>query len=454
MKKSIKKALVGVSAVSHMAVAVGAQMSNLELAKLDICDKYEILHINGIMTDLDGARANVLELTKRFGNSHNQHVMRYGLAFNASDNFVADIAQSAQQLMTEYPGSSFREWMNYIMNAVWPQSQIGKAASEAYGTIAELVANVRRPAAYWTTDPDMPRMMNEIAQFHRGGRIAFVGHSQGTIYANIIYNLLTGAGYTWASSPTTPAFKIPSTRLGLVSVAAVVTSIPGGTRITSSNDAVVDAVRKIVPLTLGPTHTLVYYPNIDPYGHNFRDTYLAQAAGTVVAAIGSKLDTLKPQFNDLSSYNGGSAMIWGWSAWYKCQPYAPCSDGRTTGEEVAYSKSPTTVYGYGPMSISNLPVRRPGSYGEILGLANSFAATCYSTLVNNRIKRVTAGGAAWDAPNIPGCSSYYDYGSRESYAWMLYSSDAVSIRPVPNSIAPESYGSAEARVYAYPVCKP
>lgn len=35
MKKSIKKALVGVSAVSHMAVAVGAQMSNLELAKLD-----------------------------------------------------------------------------------------------------------------------------------------------------------------------------------------------------------------------------------------------------------------------------------------------------------------------------------------------------------------------------------------------------------------------------------
>ncbi len=407
----------------------------------------------GISTTIDDARANLFELTKRFGNSHNQHLIRTGLAYNTTDNPIADLVQSTNQLMSMYPGSTFREWMNYITNAIWPNSVPMAAASEVTGTLATFVANVRRPALYWQTDPDMPRMMNDIAQFHRGGRIVFVGHSQGTIYANIIYNLLTTTGYTWPGY-TGPAFKIPATRLGVVAVAAAVTSVPGGnTRITSSADAVTDAVRKVVPATLSHTHTLAY-SDLDPLGHNFIKIYLAQLSGPIMAAIGSKLNTLKPQFNDLSNYNAGSAMILGWSSWNKCQPYAPCADGRITGEEVHYAKSPTTVYGYGPVSMTNLAISRPGSYSEILGLANSFAATCYSTLVNTRISRVNAGGAAWDAPNIPGCSSYYDYGSRESYAWMLYSSDAVSIRPVPNSIAPESYGSAEARVYAYPVCMP
>lgn len=44
MKKSIRKALVGVFAVSHLTAAVAATI-NPNLAKLDVCDKYEILHI-------------------------------------------------------------------------------------------------------------------------------------------------------------------------------------------------------------------------------------------------------------------------------------------------------------------------------------------------------------------------------------------------------------------------
>jgi hypothetical protein len=62
--------------------------------------------------------------------------------------------------------------------------------------------------------------------------------------------------------------------------------------------------------------------------------------------------------------------------------------------------------------------------------------------------------AEWAAPNVPGCSNPLD-SSKESYAWMLYSTDGMIIKPAPNvPPAPESYGWSEARVYAYPYCKP
>ena len=267
MKTLSKIFLVATLTVFQLTTASAANM-NPELAKQNVCDKYEIMHINGIMTDFDQARGNLLVLSQKFGNSHNQHIVRYGLAHNATDSFVArPVRNRRSQLMSMYPGSTFREWMNYLTNAVWPNSVAMSALSEVTGTIATFVANVRRPVQYWKTDPDMPRMMGEIAGFHQGGRIVFVGHSQGTIYANIIYNLLTTTGYVQPATPTAPAFKIPAARLGLVAVAAMVTSIPGGNvRITSSNDAAVDAVRKIIPATLGHTHTLT---SIDPLGHSF-----------------------------------------------------------------------------------------------------------------------------------------------------------------------------------------
>lgn len=52
------------------------------LAKSDPCGPFEVVHINGVLTDFPEAQANLFRLAAVYGNGHNGHIIVYRLAHN------------------------------------------------------------------------------------------------------------------------------------------------------------------------------------------------------------------------------------------------------------------------------------------------------------------------------------------------------------------------------------
>lgn len=129
-------------------------------------------------------------------------------------------------------------------------------------------------------------------------KVVFVGHSQGSFYANELYDYLLDHGQ-------------PKAATGVYQVGSPASFVAGGGKyLTSSNDSIINAARLIgsnashglVPLaaldTL-PERPAPLKPNITlsstGNGHTFSSVYLAEAPERIVGDIQTTLQKLKPE---------------------------------------------------------------------------------------------------------------------------------------------------------------
>jgi len=234
-------------------------------AKLDVCGKFEIFHINGVMTDRPKAEANLIRIREVYGNSYKEHILVYGLGFNQTRGFATDLYQSALQVISGYVGATWDKFMNAVTFGVY---SIGMPEATAKA-IAKVVTDkfaFTKPSPY--QDQDLADIMNDFAQKSVfGSRLVIVPHSQGNLYANLVYDKLIATGMR------------PAKSIGVVGMAVPYSSVrSGNTYITSGNDFVIDSTRlPTLNNILGPNVWVPYQPSVDVLGHNLRDTYLANS---------------------------------------------------------------------------------------------------------------------------------------------------------------------------------
>ena len=88
---------------------VQAATMDARLAKVDVCGRYEVIHINGVVTTPNGAQSNLTRLIQVYGNSHNGHLIAYALAYNPTRGLPTDLYRSMLQVIADFPGATETE---------------------------------------------------------------------------------------------------------------------------------------------------------------------------------------------------------------------------------------------------------------------------------------------------------------------------------------------------------
>ncbi|HVV15270.1 MAG TPA: hypothetical protein VHD55_02650 [Candidatus Paceibacterota bacterium] len=115
-------------------------------------------------------------------------------------------------------------------------------------------------------------------------KLLVVGHSQGGMYANKLYEYLIGHGE-------------PKTALGVYAVGTADSYVAGGGKYLTYNlDPVINKVRYLTDLNPLPGNIdlVDLSPDVPVEGHSFIDQYLAGAGDRIVSDIQGELSALKP----------------------------------------------------------------------------------------------------------------------------------------------------------------
>ena len=211
-----------------------------------------VVYINGVFTSLDGARQDLENLQGLYIKSTKDKSVKFINGYNPSHiGGLGDLTQAASQALN----SSISSYdLNTILLQIHPQVTTRK--------------------------------------------LLLLGHSQGSFYANDIYNYLLEHGE-------------PKAAVGVYQVGSPASFVAGGGKyLTSSNDSIINAARLVasnasdglIPLAAATTASRpkpVLPANISlsskDYGHLFSSVYLAEAPGRVVGDIQSAIAQLKPQ---------------------------------------------------------------------------------------------------------------------------------------------------------------
>lgn len=164
------------------------------------------------------------------------------------------------------------------------------------GDIAEAAAQTLNSPI---SDFDLNTILLQIYPQVTTRKLVLVGHSQGALYSNELYDYLLAHGE-------------PRAAVGVYQVGTPASFVAGGGRyVTSSNDSVINAARLIasaapqglVPLAAqgsAPAQKPPLPANIelpaDGDGHGFSGAYLAGAPGRIVGDIEATLGALKPEW--------------------------------------------------------------------------------------------------------------------------------------------------------------
>lgn len=382
-----------------------AETTPLPLIKYDLCSNgYEVYHVNGIFTDRTGAAANLGEISKRYGNTHDGHLIRYTLAYNQTRNML-DLSDSFMQVAKAFPGVTYADWLY----AVWTGVFGGTATGSVVKAIANLIAyDIDRPSPY--QDADLVSIQAAFNSTHKqGARSLIVGHSQGTLYSNLLYDRLI-------KQTTNP---VPAASLGMVFVAAATSSVKGGgSYVTGTNDSVINLVR-----TIGDKNTLkgtLYIPNVpDHIGHNLIKVYLNSlntlSIGTVKELMYNGLNKLKSgppytqrrrqtyphvtvQWNNCGPGSGNPYNCWYWP------PGAPAN---------APVLKTVPYYTYWDIGVSLTPIYSQvllavdGSLASAESAARLLATQCQSVAAAEH-KRQLLAGVQQPSYWVKGCFPFYN----------------------------------------------
>ena len=169
-----------------LSLSAQAETIDARIAKLDPCGQYVVAHINGIVTDRDGALANLQEISDAYGNGHDGHIIRYRLAYNRTLGFAQDVMDSYRQIARLYPALTLRDWIQGIVFGIFSSAwlpDIIEGVSQALRSIFRL----EEPLLFY--EQDLQQIVRDMGLV-TDERLLIVGHSQGTLYAQMVYERL------------------------------------------------------------------------------------------------------------------------------------------------------------------------------------------------------------------------------------------------------------------------
>jgi hypothetical protein len=407
-----------------LAPAQAATM-DARLAKADICGRYEVIHINGVVTTPNGANANLTRLIQVYGNSHNNHLIAYALAYNPTRGLPTDLYQSMLQVIADFPGATFADWVASALAGMG----VGTVTVEKMRTISQRFADANgftRPPQY--QDQDLADIILAIRQNHRPhGKLLLVPHSQGNLYANLVYDQLTG--------PFVSEFPAKSVMMAHLANAAT-TMRTGNHYVTTDKDLVIKAVRWAVPAGSqpnAPVSITTAFTN-DLLGHKFIEVYMGipTVKTKVVNLIKARLDVLKTTAPDPLNWvrSSGAMYYCGQLApYYGPAPWACWMPDVTKPYPQPWSWYHTNMITV-PIAGSAFPLFQPGTLANAESATRMHSTACYNFFINDRIAKLKA--TVYTPPdNIPGCGTGYPSGpySVSEITWsQIYSADSQAVR--------------------------
>jgi hypothetical protein len=417
------------------------------LAKSDVCGRFEVFHINGIMTTRTEAEQNLRQIGVVYGNAYKEHLIAYALAYNQTRGFATDFYDSALQVIKGYTGATWDSFMNAVTFGVYSTFMPEPTAKAIAKAVTDLFA-FTKPSPY--QDQDLADLMLDFQQSQTHARLVIVPHSQGNLYANLVYDKLVASGK-------------PAKSIGVVGVAVPYSSVrSGNTYITSANDVVIDATRNATLGTvLGPNVTIPYQPTVDVLGHNLRGTYLANS--TVRSMLNSRITS---EFNGLKTTapdpsRGIRVPAHGMQCGTLPYPYGPpphsCYVDVPAGAPYQEHKSVSINFWNDP----NIPEQQHtyGTAAELDPLNRTYMTTCYAWWIADRKAVIKSLGY------VPTSGYYYPYhlhsGScgagfpwQTPYglpdaAWTIYSADSSTTTSKSWTEGFDYYNNIE----KWPLCK-
>ena len=322
-----------------------------------------------------------------------------------------------------YPARTLRDWIQGIVFGIFSSAwlpDIIEGVSQALRSIFRL----EEPLLFY--EQDLQQIVRDMGLV-TDERLLIVGHSQGTLYAQMVYERLT-SGFT-PSTGTSGSSRLAPEQIGIVAVAAVTQPLPRGVHLTSYRDFVVAGVRFAYPATAGPNLRLARSED-DQLGHNFRDVYMAQSTSrdAIVREMKYQLDSLvsatpktlwlPPNYFEIPTY-----LVAGWQV-------------------QVYGGVPVSTYFYNVPG-TDTTVEAPGTQQDAIDIAIAYAPVCYDMIVEE-IRRGILGlpplflGALLESADALG--TQVQTGLRQAGAWWVYSSDEPGeIRPRIDPLAVGAY---------------
>jgi hypothetical protein len=246
-----------------------------------------VAYVNGVLTSPEDAAINLIALRKTMIDpSTAGKRLLFGLVYNPSagalvfpdivQSGLGDVVQSAGQLVQQY-GLTFADAF-YALEAsvtVGVAQLAGQDSAALRASIIDAKAKILKNSLT-DTPAEYPLMLSRLDAIPSNIPIMLVGHSQGTLFVNQLYQGLKASK------------KRDITMVAAAAIAAVVPSVNGrilpdllggeDAHTTAVFDLVVLGVRALNP---GPILNVNYYglPNLlkDFSGHGMADTYLSDA---------------------------------------------------------------------------------------------------------------------------------------------------------------------------------
>lgn len=243
---------------------------------------YLVVHINGINTSHENAVKNAIMLANSLNGKHNGEGIAVILAENKTNSFWADIEDVFKQKINEYPNVAssliFKALVGGVLNPALSQP------------LKDFITNyhvnkIKNSGFVNYSDNDLQDIVGAIrAKIIEGQKVLLVPHSQGNLYANAAYNVLT----TGDNAIPTSAIKI----MGIASPAAYVAG--GGDYVTSENDLVISGLREL-GLNVLAANLVISRTTDNILGHSMTEIYLNssyEGRAKILQKIYASMDSL------------------------------------------------------------------------------------------------------------------------------------------------------------------
>lgn len=309
---------------------------------------YTVWYINGVraepyLTELANLEILKAAAPKKAGG--NQRDVLYTLLYNPSEDGALDLLQAAEQKFQQYTGFlSYADAFSVFFADGVLNSDIIKSLPLEIGAQLQQDAKAFKTEtqqnsikAYLASQPDLSAIMTKFKAMVGNSPAVLLGHSQGTLFANQVYDLLMLAGW----DPSTV------TTVGIAAVAPTMHgSLVGSSQyLTHFSDLLVFGVRQVDPLILPPNYFFGPLPDAsDNLAHGFYTTYLRD--------VGLRAGVLNLITTSLNSLNSN------------CKP--PTLDITVTGAQAGWTiPGVSQMTGFTQMSRINFP--RLGTPGNSCG---------------------------------------------------------------------------------------
>ncbi|GLS05214.1 hypothetical protein GCM10007860_23640 [Chitiniphilus shinanonensis] len=229
------------------------------------------------------------------------HPVPTDLAYNQTHGFFADIAQTFYQLSQQDPDTAPEKIAEALLYGNAPEGmdqRIAEGAIRYYQAKAEQAA-----LAQLTLDEESEILRDIRSASAKAEKVLLVPHSQGNLFANRMYTLLTDSGALQPQDLRIHGAASPADRV-----------LGGGSYLTSRNDVVIaslDILRKVLPHNIEIPRT-----QSDLLGHGFKEVYLNPALNGrqamldgMVAAMKAMNGNLNPLYADNPALQGAPLVL-------------------------------------------------------------------------------------------------------------------------------------------------